>query len=170
MNQLNDTEYLQRPLIDGMVYTINEDYMRISCPGTIFAEARRLSRLDKDEILGLYQNVLQTAQSKGIKISYSNHMKKQIVEGWAEYEISVAEAQNLFKDIIAQSNVVRDRGVHMGCSDDSALDKLTALSSKYSGFFQRNSIVSKTSDIRDNLERLQADLSKPDSKFDMIYL
>ena len=53
MNQICEADYLQRPLIEDVVYEIKDDYIRISCPHTNFGESRLIVPVDKDELMSL---------------------------------------------------------------------------------------------------------------------
>lgn len=170
MHQVNDTEYLQRPLIENMVYIIEDDYVQIDCPHTGFAGGRRISHVDVDELLSLYRRVLHAAKEGNVKISYANHTKRKIVDHRAEYECRYEESQKLFDDFVAQAKIVRQRGIHLGCSDDTELDKLTALRNRHMEYGWRNSVISVISAIKSELEKFETDLSDQNMRYDQIYL
>lgn len=159
MIQTRETEYLLRPLIEDVAFTIEDSQVRITGPSTIYIGTHRIIPLNKDELLSLYKRVLSSAKARGVKISYTRHMRKQITERWDEYESRCAEADTLFSKIIEQSRIVRARGIHYGTRDDEALDKLGTLRSEYEKYFWRNSIISQFSEIRHELMDIEKDLS-----------
>jgi len=160
MIEIRETEYLLRPLIEGAAFTIEDDHVRITSPSTIHSDAHRIVPIHRDELLSLYKRVLRKAKAQGVKISYTRHIRKQILEHWDEYESRCAEACMLFSKIIDQARAVRARGIHYGTCDDAELDKLGALRSEYEKYFWRNSIVSQISEIRHKLMELEDDLSR----------
>jgi len=165
-----DIEYLSRPLIEGLVYIIENEHVKISSPHTIFAENRTIIPFMKDEILSMYKSVVQKAKSKGVKISYKQHMRKTIIERWSEYEISCDNAKILFKRIIEQVKIVQERGIHRGTRDDSELDKLHKLCNEYNKFYWRSSIISHISSIYYSLKNIERDLSASNSSLYKIYI
>jgi hypothetical protein len=170
MDLHGEDKYLERPLIEGVIYTIEDDYVRISCPHTLFIETRRVMPIDIDTVKNLYKDVLLLARQYSVKISYANHFKKQIDQGWAEYERSCEEVGALFSEIITQAKVVQERGIHIGSIDDTELDKLTAMQNKHNEVFWRSSIVSRFSQIKRSMEQNVQSLSNPDLGCYKIYL
>ena len=170
MPYVPDAEYLARPLIEGVVFIIEDDYVKIKCPHTLFTENRRIDSLSKEEILSLYKSVIQKAKGKGVKVAYTQHIRKMINERWLEYAEKCERAGKLFDLIIEQSKVVQSRGIHSGTTDDAELDKLSKLRNEYSEFFWRNSITSKFTSIYHELKELERKLSGTDDTLYKIYL
>lgn len=170
MYQERETEYLMRPYIEGALFTIENNHIRITSPSTIHAEAKIITILCQADLLSLYKKVLQKAKTHKVRISYSQHIRKQILERWNEYESRCIEAGIMFATIFEQAKVVRERGLHYGTVDDTELAKLQKLCSKYGEFFYRNSIASQMSEIYYHLNSLDSDLSTLASRLDTIYL
>lgn len=163
-------EYLLRPLIEGAVFTIENNYVRIASPSTIHAEARLVTILSKAKLLAMYKAILQKAKTQKVKISFAQHIRKQIHDRWEEYESCCAEAGILFAQIIEQAKVVQARGLHYGTVDDTELAELQKLCSKHSKFFYGASVISRIAEISFRLESIDHDLSASESRLDQIYL
>ena len=165
-----NTEYLSRPLIEDVIYTIEADHVRIASPHTIFADERRLELLDKGALLALYGKVLSMAKAQNVKISYKRHTRKTIIERWAGYENAVQTAEKTFDSIVETAEIIRKRGIHRGCNDDQELNRLTAARNKYMEFRWRTNIVSQMLKIAGELRELDRELSKANHHLYMIHL
>ena len=170
MTVINDAEYLSRPLLDDVVFKIDRDYVRIASLHTSFVNETRIIQRNKDELLSLYSKVLGMAKSRNTSISYKRHMKKSIIDGWADYEYACEDAGKVFDSIIELADVVQRRGIHIGCSDDIQLDKLATARNKHMEFHWRTNIISQISAIEHNLREFDWCLSSENSQLSMIYL
>ena len=170
MTKIPDSEYLARPLIEDVVFTIENDYVKIACPHTLFTESRRIEFIQRDEILSLYKSVLRKAKAKGVKIAYSQHIRRTVDERWLEYEVSCKRAGELFDLIIEQSKVIQSRGIHRGTTDDAELDKLAKFRNEHGEFSWRSSITSKITGIYHELRELERELVRTDNSLYQIYL
>jgi hypothetical protein len=159
MSQQTDAEYLTRPLIEGVVYTIEADHVSIASPTTLWVNERRIAPLDKGTMLALYSKIHKAAKSQNVKISYSRHMRRQITERWVVYETAAQVAGETFDRIVKLAESVRERGIHIACCDDQTLDKLTTACNKHMEFHWRTSIVSQMSAIARELRDLDRNLS-----------
>jgi hypothetical protein len=149
-------------LIEDVTFIIEKDYVKISCPHTLFTNSRRISPYGKDELLSLYKNVFRQAKTADVKISFTRHIRKTLTERWAEYENCCHSAIALFDGITMQAELVRARGIHIGTNDDVELGKLTALRDELDKLNWRNNIASIIAGIFRSLketERNMANLS-----------
>ena len=160
MNHITDSEYLSRPLIKDVTYLIDNDCVNIFSPNTCFVRQNLLSRIDVFGLLRMYQEIIQNAKAQGVSISYSMHIKKKLINQRSEYEKCHKEAFSLFRRMVEQAKVVRDRGIHIGCSDDRELDELHEMSNQYSRYFWRDSVLSKMNEYSRRLNDLQTSLAQ----------
>ena len=116
-------EYLDRPLIDEVVFEITETRVSIQCPSTIFVRCVLPERCNKKAMLRLYRRVLQLAKARKVKISYSLHIHKTIREQWDAYIAAREEQEQIFQQLRESATTVQQRGIHLGYCDDTELDK-----------------------------------------------
>ena len=116
-------EYLDRPLIDGVVFEITETRVSIQCPSTSIVCCVLPERCDKKEMLRLYRRVLHLAKARKVKISYSLHIHKTIREQWDAYIAAREEQEQIFQHLRESAAIVQQRGIHQGYCDDTELDK-----------------------------------------------
>lgn len=75
--------------------TIKEDFIKISTPDTLLAEAS-LIKVDFKDLLNKYKEILSLCRSKGIKIKYNMHYKKQLEELKKLYNEAYKEYESIF--------------------------------------------------------------------------
>ena len=165
-----DVEYLSRPLIEDVVYEISDSRVNIRCPHTCFAEVNLGPRFDRQALLGSYDEVLRTAKAHHIRITYSAHIKRMLMEQWENYETGAEERERLFRRLTAQAHVVEFRGLHQGCCNDKELSLLTELQNRIISYSYRNNVVSRIASIAHRLESLRRDLSRSPDQFAIIAL
>lgn len=155
--------YLERPLIDDVTYSISDDLVRIDSPHTLFVNAIRRTICPKDILLQRYNAVHAMAKKNGVRISYGYHIRRTIRERWQEYDDACREVGILFTSIVQQAKIVEARGIHMGSVDDDELNKLDTLVWKHDTYLTRSGIVSQIEEFGRTLLRLQEELS--DSRY-----
>ena len=101
------SEYLDRPLIDGVVYEITETRVSIQSPNTCIVCCVLPERCDKKDMLKLYKRVLQMAKAKKVKISYSLHIHKTIREQWDDYVSKREKQEQIFLQLRGSAAVAR---------------------------------------------------------------
>lgn len=166
----DDNSYLSKPLIPDTEFIIEDDRVKISTADTIYVHANLSPPIEKERVLALYKRVLALAKEKKISISYSSHIRRSIRERWGEYAAARASMKALFPQIITQSRVVKERGLHYGTTNDRELEKLQRLCWDYQRFHYGGSVVSLVSDILHRLECMAEDLSEPEYRWDRIIL
>jgi len=170
MIQVNDTEYLAKPLIPDTVFIIEEEHVSIRSPSTIHAAVQRHKPLYKNELLALYTQILQLAKERDVRISYTKHYRKKINTLWDEYESTCTLYDKLFYRIRSQAELIRSRGLHYGTRDDMELEKLQVLCAQYGKLFYGGSIVSQVMEVCQALERYQQDFGYQGYEITQIYL
>lgn len=170
MPEQDDRSYLSKPLIPDTEFIIEDNKVKISCPSTLYAHVVLRPPIIKKEVLALYKRVLALAKEKKVSISYREHIHKTIRERWEEYVVASASMKALFAQIITQSRVVKERGLHYGTRDDVELEKLQRLCHQYENFYHGGSVVSLISSIQSLLEILMEDLTATDSQWKQIFV
>ena len=170
MKTITDSEYLARPLIEGIVYTIESGHVRIACPHTTFANEKRIIPENKQALLSLYKKIVDAAKSQSVKISYKRRTRNLITERWTEYENACRNAGIIFDSIVETAKSIQTRGIHSGFSDDAELGKLTAHCHRHIEYHWSSNIVSQISEIAHDLQELDRTLSLADPSLYMIYI
>jgi hypothetical protein len=165
-----DAGYINRPLIESVNYTIEADRVSIACSHTSWVNEARIKPLDKAELLTRYANVYRAAKAQNIKISFANHMRKKIIERWAEYENAIRSAGMVFDGLVEIAKAIRERGIHYGCGDDLEVAKLTVERNRHMEFHWRSNIITQITGIAHELRRLEQRLSSGNFGYGMIWL
>jgi ribosomal protein L14E/L6E/L27E len=156
-----DSEYLSKPFIEGAEFIIEDNYIKITTPTTVHVETRRVSPLHYEEFTSLYKSVIRTAKYKKVKISYTRHIRRDLIDRWDEYITMWSKAHDLFNEIVRQAIIVRERGLHYGTIDDSELKKLQNLCEDNRSYFYGGSIISRIADDYFKLKSISQRLEKP---------
>ncbi len=155
--------YLAAPLVDRLVYEISDDRISIRCPHTCFISVVNIGApLEKAALLEQYKRLLQLVRKKGVKVSYTSHIREKICGSWAEYAADCQEARRLFAQMVEQARVIERRGIHRGWSDDRELEQLYALQRQFEQYLYGDSSLSRIAGAKshpDDVERYLTQLS-----------
>jgi len=164
------SEYLNRPLLDGVVYEITETRVSIQCPSTILLCCMFPERCDKRAVLKLYRRVLQMAKAKKVKISYSMHIHKVIREQWNDYISGQETQKRIFRQLQESVAVVQQRGIHVGYCNDTELAKAINYSWQLEELFREDNLAQRIADFEDHLLETEQFLIDHGGEGDMIVL
>lgn len=165
------TRYLASPLIDGLVYEISDERISIRCPHTCFISVTNIGvPLEKAALLEQYKRLLQLAREKGVKLSYTSHIRRKVCNSWTEYEADFQEARRLFARMAEQAHVIESRGIHRGWSDDLELEQLYALQRQFERYLHWHSAISRISGAKNHLDDIERYLTQFPDKPAMISL
>lgn len=155
INEQGDREYLSKELIKDIKFVIEEDQVRIYCSNTSFINAQISQFISKSDLLAAYGRIVARAKALGIGISYKQNIKKTIEERWIDYEKAFEKAKKLFGQLVAQAGVVRDRGLHMGCTYDMQLERAQEYVNALSRMTTSKSVITEFEKIRYRLDELE---------------
>ena len=164
------SEYLDRPLIDGVVYEITETRISIQSPNTCIVCCVLPERCEKKDMLKLYKRVLQMAKAKKVKISYSLHIHKTIREQWDDYVSKREKQEQIFLQLRESAAVVQQHGIHVGYCDDTELAKAINYSLKLSELFHADDIARQIAGFEGHLLKTERFLIDQGGEGDMIVL
>lgn len=164
------SDYLSRALVEGVVFEISENFVSIRSPNTDFLTVRLDPPLEKAALLEQYRRVLCQAKANEIRISYTAHLRKTICESWKEYEISVCEKQRLFQEIMELAHTVERRGIHLGWRDDTQLEQMHQLQSQFQRYGWGGSAIAHINSAAEHLKWTEASLFACSDRPDMIFL
>ena len=155
------TRYLTAPLVDGLVYEISDELISIRCPHTCFISIGNISvPLEKAALLEQYKRLLQLAREKGVKVSYTSHIRKTVCGRWTEYMADFQAARRLFTRMVEQARVIERRGIHRGWSDDRELEQLYALQRQFEQYLYGDSAISRVAGAKSHLDDIERHLTQ----------
>ena len=140
-------EYLQRPLIEGVVYERQEDWIRVSSPGTLFLYITKDKEIPLPEVERRCRELRKTARAcKKIKLRGVTKFLPTIRALHVSYLESRKLVEKNFSEIGELCRQIQTEGLHVGCIDDELLqaaigksheiDRLHYRSSEYFRFIQ----------------------------------
>ena len=159
---MTNTPYLDRPLVQGITYTISDDEIKISCSHTMYCHMRLYNpKHTQADLMALYKAVYRQAKEAGTSVSFKLGYKRTLKDRWTEYEQDTQKSQEIFKAAQSLALHIRDdRGIHMGSRDDEQLERLEKLQFQHQQLFYRNTAISCISDIAYRLKDLQSDMNR----------
>jgi hypothetical protein len=159
-NEELDKEYLERELLDTN-FEITKDKITVSSPSTSYCNITRVkNEFTNKELLNLYSSVVKLAKLNKVTVSRKNGYKKFITENFEKYENNIVYYNNMFDNLIVQFREIKNRGLHMGTSDDFILDKATDLKNEYIKMYYGSSVICKMRSIYKDLLELHDDLTQ----------
>lgn len=164
------TEYLGRPLIEGVNYEISETKVLIQSTNTCFVSCVLPELCKKNEVIGQYRRVLRAAKEQGVKISYSRHIRRTIRERWDDYLAEREKQERLFLELRETADVIRRRGIHAGHADDEELAKAYEIAGELAKLNYRDRAIRKIADLSYDLQMLECQLSDMNRRCDVIAL
>lgn len=160
---MSEIPYLERELLGGVSYEINEDYINIGCNHTNFIRVTREDmHFSEKEMYDQLKKIKTLSGGSPYKVIGTAKIKKFIKENWAVYEAEVKNGLDIYEKMIQKANEVKARGIHYGCSDDEVLSELEILRNKYQEMYWRTSMFSKMNRIFLRLVEVVRDLEFPD--------
>lgn len=165
------SNYLDRPLVEGINFNITNEEIKIDCSHTLYINAKRIKNtITKDSILELYKKVYRLAKDKKISIGTKRGYKKYIDENWNLYTNEIKYYNNLFDQVITEFKKVQIRGIHSGTTDDEILDNAHNIQNKYSQVFYGTSVYDHINSIYNDLKKLFEGITNDNNIYTKIYL
>lgn len=140
-----DKEYLSKDLLPNVHYKISADCVSIYNEHTSWCNVIPVKHIKRTDLDTLYEDVLGYVRlyKQKTKVSYKEHIRKQIETMYPVYKKEYDNAVKLYGRIIKQAKVVQERGIHYGCADDVELIQLTKLKEEYARIYWRSSAYSR---------------------------
>ena len=120
-------EYLLRPLIEGVVYEITDNLIRVSNSNTLFINLEKRERIQLTEVEKLFRELRKIAKNNSrLKLKGVTNFLPIIRELYPEYCDSVSLIEKNFSEISELFRQIKTDGLHMGCRDDELLNLVNA--------------------------------------------
>ena len=156
-----DNEYLNREIIPCH-YCIDNDKVLIDNEHTLYVNETR-KYVSLSETLNLYKEVLKIAKQKGIKVSYSNHYKKQLTDLTALYNESIELSHRIFDKLVEVAYVIENRKIHLGSRDDIRLNELSKIKYEYEKLFYSSATLGRILNIQYQLQDIHSNITWSDN-------
>ena len=119
-------EYLSRPLVDDVEYTISNDRVRIDCPHSNYINITRHEKISLDSILSMINEIDTIRKAdKRIKIKGISTIRKRVKDAYKLYLVDWSVYNESFNKCTELAKQVEREGLHLGISDDTVLRELT---------------------------------------------
>lgn len=156
-NDIAAVPYLQRPILNDVVYTISKDMVCIHSNSTSYVNVTRYIPKKQKDLLNQYSAIYSLCKEKKaagyhVQISYKRGFKRFLQENWENYEKACRQMNNLYEQLTQQALKVQKRGIHMGTMDDAELDKLIKISWQIGNMYNRDQIISRIESIQRDLQ------------------
>lgn len=120
-------EYLQRPLIEGVVYDITDNFIRVSNSNTLFINLEKRDRIQLEEVEKLFRELRKIAKDNPkLKLKGVTKFLPTIRKLYPEYCESASLIEKNFSEIGELFRQIETDGLHMGCRDDELLNLANA--------------------------------------------
>lgn len=133
------SQYLQHPLVKGVVYEITDSKVEITSPHTVFLSAQRVTEIPLSEIRQLFRKLKKEAKDSGkVRLKGVSKFLPLIRALYPSYHMAVEQTNKLFSEIVEMVHKIEADGIHMGCSDDELLREAREKVQKIESFGYRN--------------------------------
>lgn len=123
-------------------HEINDEYINIECDSTLFARKHKVSKIDPDELMKDYLGLVKTARENNkFKIIYKNGTKRKIKELADEYLQAYSTYEKAFDDLKQHAEMVVEKGIYYGYSDDKYMSELNEKEWKIERMFRMSDVM-----------------------------
>lgn len=132
-------QYLQHPLVEGVVYEITDSKVEITSPHTVFLSAQRVTEIPLSEIRQLFRKLKKEAKDSGkVRLNGVSKFLPTICTLYPSYHMAVEQINKLFSEIVEMVRKIEADGIHSGCADDELLREARDIKQKTESFSYRN--------------------------------
>lgn len=120
-------EYLQRPLIEDVVYEITDNLIRVSNSNTLFINQTKRNRIQLAEVEKLFRELRKIAKNNPkLKLKGVTKFLPTIRELYPEYCESASLIEKNFSEISELFRQIKIDGLHVGYRDDELMNLVYA--------------------------------------------
>lgn len=120
-------EYLQRPLIEDVVYEITDNKVQVQNPCTLFIRVEKQEKIPLAEVEQLFRELKKVAKDTGkIKLKGVTKFLPLVRTLYPLYNAAVDEINRKFSETTEIVRLIEIDGIHVGCRDDELLAKAIA--------------------------------------------
>lgn len=149
------TEYLQRPMIESVVYEITPDMVQVSCDHTLFIQIRNCWRVTLEEVQRHFQELKQTAAASGkVRLKGVTKFMPAVRQLYPSYCAACDHIEKLYAELTELVRQIQQDGLHTGCNNDELLEAAIQKQNKISRHYWRNSDYSQFLEYYDTIRRI----------------
>lgn len=137
-------EYLQRPLIEDVVYEISDNMVLVTSPHTSYICVKKEKQILLSETRKLFQKLKKEAKDSGkMKIKGVSKFLPTVKSLYPDYCAGFEQINKKFSEIVEIVHKIQSDGLHLGCLDDELLNAALKKQSEIEKFHYRNSPYSQ---------------------------
>lgn len=122
---MDRNEYLQRPLIEGVVYEITDQSAMIFSPHTKYIVVRKDSEVPLPEVESQFRKLKKEAKESGkVRLNGVTKFLPTIRSLYPSYRMTIERTNTLFEEIVKMVPKLEADGLHIGCTDDELLKEI----------------------------------------------
>lgn len=145
-------EYLQRPLIKGVVCKIDNKEIRIWNDCTIFIQIHNCRKITLQEVQANFRQLQQETKASGkVKLKGSTKFLPAVRHLYPAYCACCDNIERIFAELTVLLHQIERDGIHMGCSDDELLDAALLKQNEITRYYYRNTDYSRFLDYNDRI-------------------
>lgn len=139
---------------------ITDEYIYITSSSTCFIILNNHKKVDIKNVLKKYTEVIKACREQKIKISYSNHYKKTLLDEnfVSSYNKEFDEFEDIYNQLKDGWTEKLKKGLFRGVRDDEEYNALGALYCKAQPYNYRNSFISRIEDIQHTIDTYYKDI------------
>lgn len=119
---MDRSEYLQRPLIEGIIYEITSESVRIYNDNTSFLDVRNCRRITLEEVRRHFVELRHIAMtSEKLTLKGVTKFMPAVRSLYPAYCAACDDIERLFAEIHEMIPQMQKEGLHTGCMDDELL-------------------------------------------------
>lgn len=148
-------EYLQRPLIEDVVYEITPEKLWVSCDHTLFLHIWNCRRVTLAEVQRHFQELKQAAAVSGkIRLKGVTKFMPAVKQLYPSYCTTCERIETLYAELTELVRQIQQDGIHTGCGDDELLEAIVPKRNEILQCYWRNSDYSRFLEYYDTIRRI----------------
>ncbi len=137
-------EYLRRPPIEGVVYKIDEEEIRVQNDCTLFIHIHNCRKVTLQEVQTHFRQLRHEVKASGkVRLRGSTKFMPAIRKLYPTYCTACEDIKRLFSELTALVRQIERDGLHKGCSDDEVLEDAIRKQNEIGTYYYRNSDYSR---------------------------
>lgn len=137
-------EYLRRPPIEGVVFEITEEHVRVYNDCTLFIDVRNCRRITLEDVRQQFAELRGIAKSTAkLTLKGTTKFMPAVRKLYPAYRASCDDIERLFAEATDLVRRIGREGLHMGSSDDEVLEAATQKQNEIGKYYYRNSDYSR---------------------------
>lgn len=137
-------EYLRRPPIEGAVFDITTEHVRVYDDCTLFLDVHSCRRIELREVRQRFAELRSIAKSTTkLTLKGTTKFMPAVRELYPAYRASCDDIERLFAEATDLVRRIERDGLHMGCSDDEVLEAAIRKQNEIGRYYYRSSAYSR---------------------------